>query len=73
MSDPSELVASFIAFTGADEQAAQQMLEATGFDLEQAVSLYYAAGPSGAGGAPEAALPPMEDDEALARRLHECV
>ncbi|KAL4431383.1 hypothetical protein ABPG75_006639 [Micractinium tetrahymenae] len=75
MADPSEAVANFVAITGADEATALQMLEATGYQLEGAVNLFFATGEAGgaggAGGPGAAPLPAMEDDEALARRLQE--
>lgn len=71
MEDPSEAVANFVAITGADEGAALAMLEATGYNLEQAVQLHFAAAAGDAGGIPDAALAPTEDDEALARRLQQ--
>lgn len=68
-----DLMASFVAVTGAPEAQALQMLESTGFDLEQAVGLFFAVGE--AGGAPAPAAAPSaaahEDDEALARRLQQ--
>ena len=58
----NELVAQFVAFTGAEDTSkALQMLEATNFDIQSAVELYFAAeqgggvggfgGPGSAGGA----------------------
>jgi hypothetical protein len=71
MEDRSEVVANFVAITGADEVAALTMLEATGYNLEQAVDLHFAANAGDGGGAADAAMAPMEDDEALARRLQQ--
>ena len=72
-----ENVANFVAITGASVAQALQMLEVTGFNLEQAIELHFAAGvdadAGGAGGAPPMLAPPeepaYESDEALARRL----
>lgn len=66
-------IASFCAVTGADDDVAHQMLEATGNDLESAINLYFAAGAPGVS-APGARTEPEQafDDEALARHLHEC-
>ena len=70
--DPSEAVANFVAITGADEAAALSMLEATGYQLEAAVNLFFASGDAGGGGGAAAGdMPAFEDDEALARRLHQ--
>jgi hypothetical protein len=71
-----EALASFVAVTGASEAEAAQMLEATNGSLQEAVELFFAAG-AGGGGAAAAGAPaagaPGEDDEALARRLQQCV
>jgi hypothetical protein len=40
--DHSEALASFVAITDATEAVAQQLLAATGFQIEQAVELYFA-------------------------------
>lgn len=70
--DPSEAVANFVAITGADEAAALSMLEATGYQLEAAVNLFFASGDAGGAGSDVGAgLPGIQDDEALARRLQE--
>ena len=72
--DNSEVVASFMAITGADEAAALATLEATGFELEAAINLHFAgagAQEEGAGAGGGAGLPPLEDDEAMARRLQQ--
>ena len=78
-----DLVASFVSITDASESQALQMLEATGFNLEEAIELFFAAGGDvggAAGGAPAAVPAPtsagpsagfQEDDAALARRLQE--
>lgn len=81
-----DLVASFIGITAASESQAIQMLEATGFNLEEAIELFFAAGGDmggGAGGGPSASAPQQaagdpfaglgqhDDDEALARRLQQ--
>ncbi|PSC74669.1 UBX domain-containing 2 isoform X1 [Micractinium conductrix] len=65
--DPSEAVANFVAITGADEAAALGALEATGYNLEQAVNLFFAQGDVGDGGM--GGMLPLEDDESMARRL----
>lgn len=85
MADDS-LVAHFMAVTGANEEQAVQMLEATNQDLEQAVGLFFAADMSGSGTTdrhvndPRSSSGPTHigkdggeeiDDEALARRLQE--
>ena len=72
--DNSEAVANFMAITGADEAAALAILEATGFELEAALNLHFAGAGAlegGGGGGGGAGLPPLEDDEAMARRLHQ--
>jgi hypothetical protein len=75
-----EVLANFLAITGASEAEALSLLEAAGFQLEEAVNLFFAAGDDFQGGAafplpPSQVLPPpaaaFEDDEALARRLQE--
>lgn len=71
MADPSEAVANFVAITGADEAAALQMLQATGYQLEEAVNLFFATGDAGGAAAARSMQPEFEDDEALARRLQE--
>jgi hypothetical protein len=80
MSDHDETLANFTAITGATESQALQMLEATGYSLEQAVELYFAAGGDvGVSTGPAAPSLPAafnaepEDDEALARRLQKYV
>eukprot|EP01062_Namystynia_karyoxenos_P070639 TRINITY_DN65_c0_g1_i1.p1 TRINITY_DN65_c0_g1~~TRINITY_DN65_c0_g1_i1.p1 ORF type:complete len:492 (+),score=155.40 TRINITY_DN65_c0_g1_i1:109-1584(+) len=70
MAQQSEALASFAAFTGADTAVGQQMLEASGWDVESAVQLYFAT----QGDAPQASapLPPpaaTADDADLARAL----
>ncbi|GAB4816470.1 hypothetical protein N2152v2_003516 [Parachlorella kessleri] len=50
--DNSEVLANFVAITGADEGTALQMLSSTDFQLEQAVNLFFAMeqqGPQGQG------------------------
>ena len=78
MDDHDDLVANFVGITGAAESQALQMLEATGFNLEEAIELFFAAGgdvgPGPSAGAAAPAFPAEsngqpEDDEALARRL----
>ena len=78
MDDQDDLVANFVGITGAGESQALQMLEATGFNLQEAVELFFAAGgdfganpPAGgaAAGLPAELNGEPEDDEALARRL----
>ncbi|KAG2448168.1 hypothetical protein HYH02_006753 [Chlamydomonas schloesseri] len=54
--DGGDLIANFLAITGADEGVAIQCLEAANFNLEEAVNLFFAAdghfgGGGGAGGA----------------------
>jgi hypothetical protein len=78
-----DLIATFVAVTGSTEDQATQMLQATNYELEEAVSLFYAAGMEGeegthaeaaAGGPSSARMPDLqedEDDEAIARRLQE--
>jgi len=80
-------LANFVGITGATESQALQMLEATGFNLQEAVELFFAAGgdvgaaaPATAPAAAAAAAPlPADfmeepvDDEALARRLQKYV
>lgn len=65
MADEQEAVANFLAITGSDETTAHGMLEATGYNLEQAVNLFFAA--EAGQGAPAKPV----DDEALARQLQE--
>lgn len=71
--DADDAVANLMAITGADEPQAVLMLEATGYSLQDAVDLFFAAGGDLGGGAapaaPLAAPHEPEDDEALARRL----
>jgi hypothetical protein len=75
-----DLVASFCGITGATESQALQTLEATGYNLQEAIELFFAAG-GDLGSGPPAAAPPAaanfmeepEDDEALARRLQKYV
>lgn len=76
-------LANFVGITGATESQALQMLEATGFNLQEAIELFFAAGgdvgaavpPAGAAAAPLSAefMDEPEDDEALARRLQKYV
>jgi len=75
MMEGDDLVANFMAITGAAEDQASQMLEATNFDLSAAVDLFFAAH-GDAAGANLSAPPPHDaggalfnDDEALARQL----
>ena len=68
MADRDEALVNFISITGADEAMASNILEACGFQLHQAIELFFAsADPQGnaAGPAPAAHL----DDEQLARQL----
>ncbi|KAI3424405.1 hypothetical protein D9Q98_009957 [Chlorella vulgaris] len=69
MADPA-VVTSFMAITGADEAAANAMLEASAYDLEAAVNLHFAVGPAGGAqqGGPHHEV---ESDEAMARRLQQ--
>lgn len=46
-------------------------MQATGYQLEEAVNLYFATRDMGGAGAGRSAQPEFEDDEALARRLQE--
>lgn len=51
MADDGDLIANFLAITGADEGVAIQCLEAANFSLEEAVNLFFAAdGNFGGGG-----------------------
>lgn len=45
MADDGDLVANFMAITGADDETAIRVLEAANFELEQAVNLFFAAEP----------------------------
>lgn len=78
MDGADDTVANFLVITGATEAQALQMLEATGYQLQDAVELFFAAGPDQVGNATTTAAAgtnrgadpiPIEDDEALARRL----
>lgn len=69
MADISEALATFVAVTGADQDAALSMLEATNWDAQEAVNLYFAtqaaggaggAGPSAAGGGGDGYQPPAD-------------
>ena len=58
-----EIIAQFIAVTSSDAESAKQYLEATDFQLEQAVELFYAAGGGGsasAGGTDAFDIPPED-------------
>lgn len=45
--------------------------QATGYQLEEAVNLFFATGDAGGAAAARSMQPEFEDDEALARRLQE--
>lgn len=74
----TDLVPSFCAVTGAEDDVALQMLSATNNDLEAAINLFFAAGlaPTGIDQGPQpagsqTALPSEEQDQALAERLQQ--
>jgi hypothetical protein len=54
MADISEALATFVAVTGADQDAALSMLEATNWDAQEAVNLFFATQAAGGGAAPSA-------------------
>lgn len=71
-----DTLAQFCAVTGADVSVGNQMLDAAGGNLESAVQLFFASGEGEgerAGGGLGASHTSFEDDEALARRLHQYV
>ena len=80
-----DLVANFVAVTGSDESQAISMLEATGYSLEEAVQLFFAAGPQEPAPSTRPPSSPLggaaagggghhdDDDEAFARRLQQYV
>ncbi|BDA49565.1 UBX domain-containing protein 7 [Coccomyxa sp. Obi] len=64
-----DVVANFIDITGADHATAQSLLEATNYDLEQAVGLFFATHGDTGGAASGSAVPkpsaPMDDRGSL--------
>jgi UBA-like domain len=71
----SDDVSQFCAVTAATEAEAINMLEATNYDLQSAIELFFAAGTDVGSGSAGPSIPaPAPDDEALARQLQEqCV
>lgn len=67
MTDHGEALAQFISFTGADDAKAVQLLEASDWNVETAVGLYFASGQEehDAGSHPPRPAP-MEEDEVRA-------
>lgn len=63
-------LAEFCAVTQASKAQAIPILEACGYQLEAAIELFFAAGPTDIANPPPALHQP-EDDEALARRLQQ--
>lgn len=64
-------VSEFCTVTGADVPKAVQILQATDFNLQEAIELYFASGEGQKGGVAEAGGPPGMSDEALAKQMQE--
>jgi hypothetical protein len=63
-------LAEFCAVTQSTETQAVPILEACGYQLEAAIELFFAAGPTDVANPPPALRQPV-DDEALARKLQQ--